>query len=36
MEKFRKVEILVEDAWQEIEFVELKTGDIFRMFEPTG
>lgn len=32
----RKVEILKDGEWIEIEFCELKKDDIFRMFESTG
>lgn len=36
MSDLRKVEILKDGEWIEIEFCELKKDDIFRMFEPTG
>lgn len=32
----RKVELLKDGEWIEIEFYELKEDDIFRMFESTG
>lgn len=36
MIKTRRVEVFKKNKWSEIEFTELKVGDIFRMFEPTG
>lgn len=32
----RKVEVFTGVSWEEIEFEHLKTGDMFRMFEPDG
>lgn len=34
--KYRKIEIYKDNHWQEIDFHNLKTGDKFRMFEPSG
>jgi hypothetical protein len=36
METKRKTEVLGETGWVEIEFRDLKAGDTFRLFEPTG
>lgn len=36
MQETRKVEIYKQGAWIEISFTDLKVGDKFRMFEPTG
>lgn len=36
MNEPRKCEIFVDDVWKEIKFEELKKGDKFRLFEPTG
>ena len=35
-EKFRKVEILKDSKWQEIEFAKLELSNVIRMFEPDG
>jgi hypothetical protein len=35
-EELRKVEILVDGQWTPIQMTEIKAGDRFRMFEPTG
>ena len=35
-ERFRKVEILKNSEWQEVEFVKLELDNIIRMFEPDG
>lgn len=32
----RKAEIKIDGEWREIPFMELKRGDTFRLFEPTG
>lgn len=32
----RKVETYKNGEWAELEFMDLKEGDLFRMFEPTG
>lgn len=32
----RKTQKLVGDAWQDTEFMLLKAGDVFRLFEPDG
>ncbi len=32
----RKIEVLKDLKWQEVQFYELREGDIFRMFESTG
>ena len=34
--ELRKVQILKNCEWIEVDFSELKLGDTFRMFEPTG
>lgn len=36
MEDLRRVEILRNGQWQEVDFGFIKAGDIFRMFEATG
>ncbi len=36
LKKIRKVVVLRDDDWQEIPFEQLKNGDTFRMYEPTG
>lgn len=36
MSQLRKTEIFKDDRWQIEVFKELKRGDTFRMFEPTG
>lgn len=36
MEDLRKVEVLKDGKWQEIEFKKIHKGDIFRLFESTG
>lgn len=39
MKDKRKVLVLsddIEPVWLEIKFEELKTGDLFKLFEPTG
>lgn len=36
MERWRRAERKVKDDWQEIKFETLKTGDVFRLFNPTG
>ena len=35
-EKFRKVEVLENTKWQEVEFAKLELDNIIRMFEPDG
>ncbi len=32
----RRVEIFFKDSWVPVNFMELKTGDIFRMFDDPG
>lgn len=32
----RKIEVLKDLKWQEVQFYELRDGDIFRMFKSTG
>ncbi len=34
--EYRTVETLKSGKWEITPFLDLKTGDIFRMFEPTG
>lgn len=34
--KYRKTEIKVNEEWKEIDFDDLKVGNIFRLFEPDG
>ena len=34
--KMRKVFRVVNEGFEEIEFMDLKKGDLFSMFEPTG
>lgn len=36
MKDLRKIEVLKNNKWQEINFEHLHKGDIFRMFESTG
>ena len=36
MEELRKVEVLKNDGWKEIQFIDLEIDDKFRMFEPDG
>jgi hypothetical protein len=36
MSEDRKVEILRNSSWQEVNFEQLKVGDTFRLFELTG
>jgi hypothetical protein len=35
-EEKRRVEILRNEKWVDYEFMDLKNGDIFRLFESTG
>lgn len=35
-EKLRKVEVLENTKWQEVEFAKLELDNIVRMFEPDG
>jgi hypothetical protein len=36
MNNIRKVEVLKDDTFTEIQFSQLKNGDVFKLFEPTG
>jgi len=33
---YRKIEMLENEEWKEVQFQELKSGNVFRMFEPDG
>jgi len=35
-EEFRKVEILKNNEWQEIEFAKLELSSVIKMFDPDG
>lgn len=32
----RKVQILSQDTWQDVEFADIRKTQTFRLFEPTG
>ena len=36
MSDIRRIEVLKEGNWAEINFSDIKKGDVVRMFEPTG
>lgn len=36
MNDVRKIEIFKNEQWTESDFLDIKTGDRFRLYEPTG
>jgi|LFRM01.1.fsa_nt_gb hypothetical protein len=36
MDNIRRTEILIDGKWKQINFENIRAGDIFRLFEPTG